>query len=200
MSKRILLMLLVMIGAGCSSEPAPLSAPPEPDPATATAGYWLAKPAAAAVGGANYDQLWDACADVARGEYFGLDRQDYREGLLTTRPLVSKQVWEFWRSDAGDLYYAVEDSVQTVRRTIHFEFDRQANGCTVTPKVLVERLAQPSRQITSSGEYRNLFRVETQQRVPGDVGPSDEYWYAVGRDYAMEAELAQAIQSRLGGG
>jgi hypothetical protein len=193
----IFLMALGLCGAGCSSEPVAPSAVPEPDPVTATPEYWLAKPSAAAVGGDNYDVLWNACATVAKGEYFTLDREDYREGILTTRPMVSKQLWEFWRSDAGDLYYAAQDSVQTIRRTIRFEFDREPNGCTVTPKVLIERLAQPNKRITSSAEYRKFFRVP-ENRSPLDT-TTDDYWFSIGRDYAMEAELTQAIQTQLTG-
>jgi hypothetical protein len=185
---------------GCSSAPAPVTEPPILDPATAKADYWLAKPSAASLYDDSYDRLWNACADTARSEFFDLDRQDYRDGLLTTRPLVSKQIWEFWRSDAGDSYYAMQDSVQTIRRSIQFEFDKQAGGGTVSPKVLIERFAQPNRRITSTGDYRRVFApVNTGTADPNDpYGNEDQgYWYSIGRDYAMEAELVQAIRLRL---
>jgi hypothetical protein len=194
--KIALLLALGLWGAGCSSEPVAPSSVPEPDPATGTAEYWLAKPATSSAASANYDQLWGASEAVARADFYSLDREDYREGLLTTRPLVSKQIWEFWRNDAGDAYEADQDSVQTIRRTILFEFDRQPSGCKVTPKVLIERLAQPNRRITSSGEYKKFFNVPGRKT---DVdNPTDDYWFSVGRDYAMEAELAAAIQQKLG--
>jgi len=185
--------------SGCSSEPLPPTEPRQLDPATAKADYWLAKPAAAIVYGEDYDQLWDACADVARADLYSLDRQDYRDGLLTTTPMISKQIWEFWRNDAGDSYDAMQDTLQTIRRTVRFEFDRGSGGNTVTPKVLVERFAQPNNRITSTGEYRGYFATTDEpssMRSPYSTS-SEDYWYAIGRDYAMEAELAKAIKAKL---
>jgi hypothetical protein len=185
---------------GCSSSPPPVTEPPVLDPATAKPDYWLAKPSAASLYDDDYDRLWNACAETAKSEFFSLDRQDYRDGLLTTRPLVSKQLWEFWRSDAGDSYYALQNSIQTIRRSIEFDFDRQAAGGTVSPKVLIERFAQPNRRITSTGDYRQFFSpVNTgPPATPDPYGDANEgYWYSIGRDYAMEAELVEAISDRL---
>jgi hypothetical protein len=186
--------------SGCASSPPPVTEPPVLDPVTATPEYWLAKPAAASVYGEDFDKLWSASAETAHNEFFTIDRQDYRDGLLTTRPLISKQIWEFWRSDAGDEYYAWQNSLQTIRRTIQFEFDRQSGGATVSPKVLIERFSQPNRRITSTGEYRRFFTPQPTAAEASAVDKDDQeygYWYSVGRDYAMEAELASAIKLRL---
>jgi hypothetical protein len=191
-SKRFTIILISLILGGCSYEPQPVSEPPQVDPATAKPDYWFAKPAAATVYGDNYDQLWDAAAASAQQYWYDLDRQDYRNGILTTHPMVSKQFWEFWRHDAGDSYAEWQDTLQTVRRTVRFEFDHSGNGGTVSPKVLVERFAQPNNQITSTGEYRNYFSADT-----ADANKTNDYWYPIGRDYALEAQLAHAIKLRI---
>jgi hypothetical protein len=190
--KRITLLVALLL-AGCSSAPVPPSDAPQLDPATARSEYWLAKPAAATVYCDNYDSLWDVCSQLAISDFYSLDRQDYREGVLTTHPMVSKQIWEFWRHDTGDLYYATENTVQAIRRTIHFDFDRRPDGgSTVTPKVVVERFVQPNKRITSTGEYREYFS-------PVDSASKDEdYWYAIGRDYEMESDLIIAIREKIG--
>jgi hypothetical protein len=189
----LLLAPVVLVLAGCSSEPVPLTEPPQIDPATAKPDYWLSKPAAATIYCASYDKLWDICSQTAVVYFYAIDRQDYREGLLTTHPLVSKQIWEFWRHDAGDGYYEMQDTAQAIRRTIQFDFDRpSAGGCTVTPKVLIERFVQPNRRISSTGEYRPYFSpIDSKERA-------NDYWYAIGRDYEMESALALAIKQKVG--
>jgi hypothetical protein len=66
----------------------PPSAPPQLDPASAKPEFWLGKPAAVTIYGADYDRMWEICSQVATADLFSLDRQDYREGVLTTHPMV----------------------------------------------------------------------------------------------------------------
>lgn len=199
-SSQCLILLSILI-SGCATEFAPPPVAPV-DPATAKNDYWLDKPAAASVFAGDYDKLWDICIATAHAELFELDRRDYRDGLLTTHPLISRQIFEFWRPDSGDLYSVVQNSLQTTRRTIYFQFDRLPGGYTVTPKVVVERFATRDKRITSPGQYRSAFQSvdPNQPRPPPQPGidPNDKEWYAIGRDLAMEAELARSIKHALG--
>lgn len=185
---------------GCAAAPPPLE-PPELNPATATADYWLKQPAEATVFSDNYDKLWNTCEELARNELFELDREDYRDGLLTTKPLVSKQIFEPWRPDTGDTYEVVQNSLQTIRRTIEFDFEKLPGGYTVTPKVVVERLASRNPHITSTAEYGGVVTGAEAGAMPA-VGAQNEttppYWYAINRDRPMEAQLAKTIEQRLG--
>jgi hypothetical protein len=189
---------------GCAMQTSPLAqVPASNDPKTATEAYWLDQPGAASVWSQTYDSLWNACAQAAENDLFSLDRQDYRQGILTTRPMVSKQFFEFWRNDAGDAFGVTEDSLQTIRRTIVFQFNRNNGGYVVIPKVLVERLARRNRRVTSVAEYRRALEApipDNQRRAARGQEPAtrDEYWYVVGRDLAMETQLAQAIRQGLG--
>jgi hypothetical protein len=195
LSPRSSVLVSLVLLAGCASAPPPPE-PPVPDPASGKAAYWLDKPAAAVVYDQDYDELWGICADLARSEQFTLDRQDYRDGILTTHPLVSRQIFEFWRPDSGDLYYVVQNSLQTVRRTIEFQFHEVGEGYTVTPKVVIERLAQQNKRITSTSEYGQAFGGYD---LTPDITNSD-LWFAVGRDLMMEAELANAIKQHIAPG
>ena len=97
---------------------------------------------------------------------------------------------------------AVQNSLQTIRRTVRFRFDKSPGGYTVTPKVLVERFSQPTKRITSAAQYRSTFAYETpDSSVERETGVRDtgEYWYAIGRDEAMESQLAERIKDKLQG-
>ena len=88
------------------------------DLATTQPSYYLDQPAVASVKSIQFQPLWDASEETARSYLFQLDRQDYRSGLLTTRPMISKQIFEVWRKDAGTAHGVVVDSMATIRRTV----------------------------------------------------------------------------------
>lgn len=166
-----------------------------------TAAYWLNKPAIASVSSADFFMLWKACRDTLQNDDFDIDRQDYRLGLLTTWPMVSKQLAEFWRSDAGTFHAALLSTLQTVRRTVQFEITRTPEGLYVArPKVLVEQATHEERHITSVAEYSAaltpLNAAPTRLNQAGEVIPSS-YWYALGRDEAMERELVNSVREKL---
>ena len=102
--KAIAAVLMVVCGAGalcgCVKYTKPVAAAPKLTPAQK-----------------NFVALWQGSLDVLRDYGFTVDRQDRREGLITTRPLVGRQWFEFWRKDAATSYDVLEGSLQTVYRT-----------------------------------------------------------------------------------
>jgi hypothetical protein len=185
--------------------------PPATQPATAIdlattqPSYWLSQPAAAVVQAKDFDRLWEACKSVARSYLFAIDREDFRAGLITTDPMVSKQMWEIWRSDTGSFSDVMENSTATIRRTLRFEIARdEAASFTITPKVLIERLAVLERRITSVAQYRTAFAgpaAPARYAVARDVDPTLDlparYWYPIGRDTKMEQQVAARLRGRL---
>jgi hypothetical protein len=165
--------------------------------------HWLAQPANASVTDDNYDELWEACIEAARYRGFRPDRLNYREGILTTQPLVSKQIFEVWRRDVVTIGDQVESSLATERRIIRFEISRESDSAfRCVPKVLVEHYAAAERRITAIQRYREAFSITnvqgSKERDRGlDIPP--EYWYVTARDAAMEKQLAAAIESRVRG-
>lgn len=170
------------------------------DEEKATAAYWYEQPAAARAMAFDFDTLWAAAERVARNHRYPIDRVDYRNGILTTRPVASRQFFEVWRDDLTPISDQAESSLATVRRTIRFEFDRSEDGrYVVTPKVLIERYAMPQRRVTSVTRYGAAITPA----LPGEVVDSEgekvpnHYWYAIGRDAAAERRLVRDIEARL---
>ena len=149
----------------------------------------------------DFDDLWRACADVARSRQFTIDRRDYRGGVLTTEPLVSAQFFEPWRRDALTGDDVAESSLATIRRTVRFEFTRHTDGrFSVIPRVTVERYSSAERRITSASLYRNAFRRTTAtgtRETDRGVQLPTRYWYNVGNDEVLEKDLAQAVRRRV---
>jgi hypothetical protein len=200
------LAVLVPVIAGCIGKHPANPAATQPvtvkDPATTQPYYWLDQPAVASVENFQFQPLWDACEKTARSYLYELDREDYRLGLITTKPMVSKQLFEVWRKDAGTAREVLQDAAQTIRRTVRFEIERTDDGTFVmTPKVLMERESILERRITSSVQYRTAFA--------GPPAPSREaveaetevlpviYWTPIGRDTAMETKIAAEVRHRI---
>jgi hypothetical protein len=207
----ILCMILVIGGAltGCARN-ARATATTFPatvtNPATTQPAYWLDQPANASARFGDFSQLFQASEDSARDFLFRIDRVDYRAGLLTTRPMVSAQWFEFWRRDTQTWDDLAESSLATIRRTIRFEFVRLDDGSfEVTPKVLVERETVAESRVTSPTNYRRVFHneIDPRRRARGtresDVGTRlpGRYWTPIGRDPALEEALARSIEKKV---
>ena len=201
------LLLLAALHPGCAPRhPAEVTtdAPPRAtakDLATTRPSYWVDQPAVATVENFKFQPLWNACEAVARSYLFPLDRQDYRLGLITTKPVISKQILEPWRKDAGTLDQVWQDSLTTMRRTIRFDIERGEDGTyAMTPRVLVERETILERRITSATQYRSVFSgpaVGTRAVADADLDVPPIYWTPVGRDLQMERHLATDVRDYL---
>ena len=204
----ILVFLLITSCIGKPQNPAATRPATDIDLATTQPSYWLDQPAAdrAQVQSGDFDALWESSKSVARSYLFSIDREDFRAGLITTEPMVSKQIFEPWRPDTGKLGDAMMNTVASMRRTLRFEVERdeQTGAFTVTPKVLVERLAILERRITSVLQYRGAFAgpaAPARFSVARDDTPLVDlparYWYPVGRDSKMEQQVAARLRDRL---
>ena len=189
---------------GCSTTPTtqPVT---KADPKLATPDYWWNKPAVAAIDYPSFDPLWDACKDELYYRLLPVDREDFRDGLITSVPTVSKQFFEPWRSDAVSTGDVAESTLATIRRTVRFQIDRRDDGTFhMEPRVLVERYAATERRLTAITQYHEAFSgPRTTNDNPDDpnhsggASPTD-YWYAMRRDTDLEKEIAASIRNRLG--
>jgi len=207
-SKATGLLLSLLLGGlqtGCilgREHPAATQPATAIDPKQAQPAYWLDQPAVVKMSSPDFDLLWNACRDSAEADGFTIDRTDYRDGVLTTLPLPSRQVYEFWRGDIATHRDLTQSTLGSMRRTIHFAIRRLDDGSfEATPKVLVERDSLIERRITSVDQYQAVFSIQTvdvarETEKTGDA-VQPEYWYSVARDFALERKLADAVRRRL---
>jgi hypothetical protein len=189
-----------------SAQPAADTRAPATQPSVASArpAYWLRRPAIAIVEAADFDHLWRACEESARHFGFTPDRLDYRGGVMTTLPLTSKQFWEVWRNDVATIEDVANSSLSTYRRTIRFDIEKlDAGGYRAAPRIVIERYARTESPITASVYLRNAFRTQRNSRAWGSretdrgVYIPRQYWYATGRDEALERNVAAEVRKQL---
>lgn len=198
-----------LLFCGCvASNTDPAASQPDADAGRAQTlpDYWYAQPASVSVTAGDFEAAWASADAVARQLLFTPDRVDPRSGVLTTEPLVSSQFFEPWRQDLQTAEDTARSSIALHRRTVRFEFSRLEDGrYEITPKALVERYAQAERRVTSVVLYRSAFRSgRITEETPFGTRETDrginlprKYWYAVGRDEALERRLAAELERKL---
>jgi hypothetical protein len=198
-------MILPLIPTGCIPNTADPSARAATsiDPKKAQSEYWFRLPAIEQIKASDYDQLWNACENTAQDFSFTVDRVDYRTGLITTKPLISKQFFEFWRRDVLDFESQADSDTTTHRRVAHFKIARLADDSYVCePRVVVEHYAMPERRITAVYQYQDAFSLHRQfeEQTNDDGTPLRvDYWYAERRDEVLERAMAARIREYLRG-
>lgn len=110
--------------------------------------------------GRNFQAVWRATLEVLRRYDFEIDRQDRRAGVITTRPLLGKHFFEFWRRDAADPRDVAESTLQTIYRTVTVTIrPTSAGAATFRPDVEV-RLRRSNRQyvgVASTTDAYDMF-------------------------------------------
>ncbi|MEL7238161.1 MAG: hypothetical protein AAGK78_04805 [Planctomycetota bacterium] len=190
------LLLVVLVPLACTARP-----PHHGDPASARVDYWRDQPASIAVTASDYDALWNAATGSLDRFGFEAALTDYRGGRLTSQPLVGSFPLEIWRSELRDTSSIAESTLSTVQRRIEFDLRRNGSRFTLEPRVIVERRSLGERRITSAIDYGRILGTgqERGTKQGQDSDGNDSYWYAIGRDAALERSLANRIAQRTGG-
>ena len=158
--------------------------------------YQSVQPLAVSEPSAEADRIWEAIAETLRQHRFPLDRVDRRAGVVTTMPVVSQHLLEFWRHDVDTRADLWESTLNPIRRWVEVSVgpgeDRSWQQLAVV--VHKERLSSPDRQFNSTGAAYQYFG----DSLPSTTGPArvtaeHDVWLDEGRDPAMEERLLRMI-------
>jgi len=202
--RQLLCICLLAAAGGCIFYKTDPSAKPVTavDPYLAAPDYWWNQPAKEKASCRDFDKLWNACKGELYVRLFPLDREQYREGLLSSEPVVSAQFFEPWRRDTATIGDLAESSLSSIRRTVHIEVSRNPDGTFVaSPKVLVERFTFAERRLTSISQYHQAFGGSRAFSDSTDLTGAllqAVYWYPVRRDLNLEKAMATSIQQAIG--
>jgi len=152
---------------------------------------------------ASYDNVWKQAADVLAKAGFTLDRQDYRLGALTTLPLPSTQIVEFWKPQQVNAVDSLENTVNNQRRSARLTIttvEGKPQFYEIAVQVLVERETNPDEAIAGpvfvegSGFGRNAITLRSDYAAPKDV---PGIWITMGHDPDMERKLLDVLFGRI---
>jgi hypothetical protein len=192
---------ICLLLAGCIHPRESTHRPTDIDPKEATPDFWYARPGVASARASDFNRLWDAAEYTARRHRFEIDQSDPRNGVMTTLPLLSQQIFEVWRDDLPHVKDQVRSSLAEYRQIVRIDFQHLPDGTyNAMPRVLIERHATREHRVTIAAKYQDVFLVSPEQTLDYSIDQPDiphDYWYATGRDYALERDLAREIAGRI---
>ncbi len=102
----------------------------------------------------NFEALWQSARSVLKRRGFELDRQDRRDGVITTYAATSGQFFEFWRKDAATIFSQRENTLQKIMRAAKVSLHRVegTNRYDLEVEVLMARSNKPPVQISDPSQ------------------------------------------------
>ncbi len=138
-----------------------------------------------------YRQFWFHAIRSVKHFGYDLDRADPAAGVIASKPLTSKQWFEFWRNDTLAADQVAEASLQTIRRQINLTVHPTPNTgeYLVSAVVNVERQERPEQALTTPSNAVQAFnpRKTTSAQAAGIR------WMVLGRDPVLEAAVLQQV-------
>ena len=141
------------------------------------------------------ENIWMACKDELRSRGFSIDFQNRQAGIIETRPLISKQWFEFWKNDVVDNKSLAKSSIQTTNRIVMINIDDQSKPQSVKCTVTVNKLYTTS--IADSKQARSEDAFVATQYLLEKKSDSQQYWEPAGNDPALEEAILRSIKSKL---
>jgi hypothetical protein len=150
---------------------------------------------------ASYDNIWKQALQIVSRTGFILDRHDYRLGVITTQPLPSSQLLEFWKPQHSNFTNAMENTINSQRRLLRLTISpvpAKPDFYQVAIQVLVERESNPSETIggpifiEGSGFGRNSFSLRSDY-----AGLEPPRWNLLGHDPKLEKKLLDQLFLRI---
>ena len=143
-------------------------------------------------------QTMKAAEDVLTQMHFSIEKFDYDNGYIRTRPLSGAQFFEFWRSDNVGTENWIQANIHSIRRTVELYINQNDENLNTNCDVQIQRLSLPSREIPGSAQAYQLFSrssifMQTLQLHPEQQ--RDMAWIDLGKDTELEAEILKRISS-----
>lgn len=149
---------------------------------------------------ATYDTIWQQATLLLNKLGFTVDRRDYRLGVLTTQPLMSSQIVEFWKPQMVDATDTMENTINSQRRIVRLTISKvegKPDFYEIAVQVLVERQNNPSETIggpiyvEGSGFGRDAITLRSDYATP--EAPLIGSWLTFGHDPDMERKILDEL-------
>jgi len=108
----------------------------------------------------NFEALWQSAKRVLKRRGFELDRQDRRDGVITTYASTSGHFFELWRKDAATIFHQRENAMQKIMRAVKVTLHRvkDTNRYDIEIEVLMARSNKLPPQLTDTSQTMEVAR------------------------------------------
>jgi hypothetical protein len=138
----------------------------------------------------NKAEAMQIAEDVLAKMHFTIEKADYENGIIRTRPLPAAQFFEFWRSDNVGASNTLEANIHNIRRIVELHISQDGTGrVSIDCNVQVQRLSLPiPRKSDEPLPNENL------QELTRTVGAE---WSDLNKDTKLATRILKRISSRL---
>lgn len=130
--------------------------------------------------------------------HFEIEKADYNEGYIRTRPLAGAQFFEFWRTENIGAENQLLSNMHSIRRIVELNISNPNGNLSTDCKVQIQRLSIPQREITSSARAYQMFTRSSISMQRLEMNPEQEKgmtWIDLDRDAKLEAEILKRINT-----
>ncbi len=148
----------------------------------------------------DFDRIWTVCQAQIKNRGFELDRLDFRNGVIETYPLISKQWFEFWHNDVIDGNSLAQSSLHTINRLVKLKIDKlDSNNYQLQCKV--EKLKIYHDRDVAGGNIRaqETFTA-SQSRIFNNKYSNNIKWLPAGNDPVLQQAILTDISNKLDAG
>lgn len=150
--------------------------------------------------GIDIDSAMRASEKVLVGMNFVIDKSDPELLIITTKPLIGGQFFEFWRKDNVGGYNSGISNLHTIQRIVELGLNENQGQICVTCKVAVERLSIPEKEIDSTAGTHSIFSRSSESRQSLTLNEEQEAqmeWIDIGRDSRLETVILNKIDKQI---
>jgi hypothetical protein len=141
-----------------------------------------------------------AAEDVLVKMSFEIEKADYNEGYIRTRPLAGAQFFEVWRRDNVGAENQLLANMHSIRRIVELDISEQNNELKIDCKVHVQRLSIPQRETTSSARAYGMFTRSSrtlQRLMLNSEQEKGLVWVELDNDARLPQEILKRIFSAM---
>ncbi len=182
-------------GIGC------VTAPPLDNPAPVRArGEEIENPVLVSPGqptAAAYQEVFEKTIDVL-DDYFELLPPDPYDGRVRSKPRVAPGFEQFWKAGNPEPRGRLLATFQSIRQTATARVWAGERGGYLVEVVIdreLEDLPRPIQARNGSAVFQEAPSVDRQLEVVGSDVTTDQAWFKIGRDYALEQQILRRIRN-----
>lgn len=146
---------------------------------------------------AAYDEVFNKAIDVL-GDYFELLPPNPYDGRIVTKPRIAPGYEQFWKPGNPDPRGRLLATFQSIRQTATARVWAGERGGILVEVVVekeLEDLSRPSQARVGNAVFQEQATVDRLVEVVGPDSTTDQTWFRVGRDYALEQQILRRIRN-----
>jgi hypothetical protein len=145
---------------------------------------------------AAYHEVFEKTVDIL-DEYFELLPPNPYDGRIVSRPRIAPGYEQFWKRGNPEARGRLLATFQTVRQTAVAEIRAGERGGYLVYVVVykeLEDLSRPTQVRMGSAAFADTPSVDRQLDVVTPEAQTEQGWYRIGRDYALEQQILRRIR------